>query len=521
MPVELKVTGAFPEWICGNLYRTGPGKLEVENEKTGKKTAISHWFDGLARHHKFEIKNGKVTYRSRDGSETVENELKERGSFPGMSFGQKPDPCERIWRKLFTVFRPAYNPPNDPTAFLVAVTPSKGLSLDGSQKSAITMKTDANIMQSVDPETLEPIEAFSYARIHPELTGPVSASHSCRDSQESFNYVLALGRETVFRIFKHDDGGHGQILATIKDAPPAYLHSLFLTKRFVILAVWQCDWAWKGLPVLWCRNMVDSFAPWDKDRDTIFYVISRTGGIVAKYTSPTFFAFHTINSYDDHDGSIILDLAMYPDNSVIENFFMDRLRSGLSPLTECRWRRFRLRDVPETPDKVVPTFRAEVVFTGGIDSVIELPSVAPPSHWKPYRYAYGIHVNPSTGQNSSKEVGFSQAIIKVDTWALSTPQNTNATPSHPSPHLVWRSDHLFPGEPVLVLRPLSEGMSLDDQPEDDGVLLLVTLDISRGASGLLVLDAKTLTEIARAELPDGQHIPFDVHGMWDMAAASS
>ena len=46
--------------------------------------------------------------------------------------------------------------------------------------------------------------------------------------------------------------------------------------------------------------------------------------------------------------------------------------------------------------------------------------------------------------------------------------------------------------------------------EGEGVLLSVVLDARRGTSFLLVLDAHSLAEIARAECP--HHIPFGLHG---------
>jgi beta,beta-carotene 9',10'-dioxygenase len=46
--------------------------------------------------------------------------------------------------------------------------------------------------------------------------------------------------------------------------------------------------------------------------------------------------------------------------------------------------------------------------------------------------------------------------------------------------------------------------------EDDGVLLSVVLDIGARSSFLLVLDAATLGELARASAP--HHIPFGFHG---------
>jgi len=67
----------------------------------------------------------------------------------------------------------------------------------------------------------------------------------------------------------------------------------------------------------------------------------------------------------------------------------------------------------------------------------------------------------------------------------------------------WHEPDCWPGEPVFVGRPGA-------REEDDGVLLSVVLDGRRDTSFLLVLDATTLTELARAEVP--HHIPFSFHG---------
>ena len=64
---------------------------------------------------------------------------------------------------------------------------------------------------------------------------------------------------------------------------------------------------------------------------------------------------------------------------------------------------------------------------------------------------------------------------------------------------------MYPGEPVFVPAPGATA-------EDDGVLLSVILDPERGTSSLLVLDAATLAERARAEVP--HHIPHGFHGQY-------
>ena len=51
-----------------------------------------------------------------------------------------------------------------------------------------------------------------------------------------------------------------------------------------------------------------------------------------------------------------------------------------------------------------------------------------------------------------------------------------------------------------------------------GVLLSVVLDARRGISFLLVLDAHSLAEIARAECP--HHIPFSFHGNYFPTSAT-
>ena len=68
----------------------------------------------------------------------------------------------------------------------------------------------------------------------------------------------------------------------------------------------------------------------------------------------------------------------------------------------------------------------------------------------------------------------------------------------------WREDGSYPGEPIFVRRPHARS-------EDDGVLLSVVLDAKRRTSYLLVLDARDLTELARAAVP--HHIPFGFHGL--------
>ena len=72
---------------------------------------------------------------------------------------------------------------------------------------------------------------------------------------------------------------------------------------------------------------------------------------------------------------------------------------------------------------------------------------------------------------------------------------------------LWKAPHCFPSEPIMV--PSGEG---GEDAEDDGVVLSQCYDAAREESFLLVLDAKDMTELARAYL--GMVCPSSFHGRW-------
>ena len=67
----------------------------------------------------------------------------------------------------------------------------------------------------------------------------------------------------------------------------------------------------------------------------------------------------------------------------------------------------------------------------------------------------------------------------------------------------WYEEGCYPGEPVFVATP-------DAAVEDDGVILSGVLDAKKAVSFLLILDASSFRELARAEV--SHHIPFGFHG---------
>jgi carotenoid cleavage dioxygenase-like enzyme len=174
-----------------------------------------------------------------------------------------------------------------------------------------------------------------------------------------------------------------------------------------------------------------------------------------------------VNSYEE-DQDVIVDVCTYPDAGIVQDLYMERLRAG-KPITGATLERFRI-----SPSS------GEVSVEPLLDETIELPRINyGRCNERPYRYVWGVG---SAG-------GWLDRIVKGDVVSRTSQ--------------IWQQDGAFPGEPVFVAAP-------DARDEDEGVLLSVVLDGRQETSFLLVLDAHSLEELARAEVP--HPIPFGFHG---------
>ena len=116
---------------------------------------------------------------------------------------------------------------------------------------------------------------------------------------------------------------------------------------------------------------------------------------------------------------------------------------------------------------------------------------------RPYRYAYGVCA-------PSRPTPWANGLAKLD---LGDPSASSA----PGPAKVWSAaPGGLPSEPIFVPRPGAAGGRISR--EDDGVVLSVVSDGAKGSAFLVVLDAATLTELARAEATF--QLPASFHGHW-------
>jgi len=93
----------------------------------------------------------------------------------------------------------------------------------------------------------------------------------CRSGSEGqlYNYWLnASSSPPEYKVFQVDTTGKGDVLATITDAPAAYLHSVFSTENYVLLIIWQADY--NSTRSKQFENIADSLNDWNPNRKALF-----------------------------------------------------------------------------------------------------------------------------------------------------------------------------------------------------------------------------------------------------------
>ncbi|ODA78612.1 hypothetical protein RJ55_05994 [Drechmeria coniospora] len=172
--------------------------------------------------------------------------------------------------------------------------------------SKLFLATDTSILQDINPDTLESLGSRNQSQLHPDLDGPLSCAHPQRDPKtgDLFNVNLHLGRSPTYRLFRVSAStGITDILAAVSgpDIRPAYIHSFFLTENYLILCIPSSHFHWDDAKILWERNLLDAMKPFDKSNLCRWIVVDRHGkGVVARFSTPAAFFFHSINAFEEH-----------------------------------------------------------------------------------------------------------------------------------------------------------------------------------------------------------------------------
>ena len=129
------------------------------------------------------------------------------------------------------------------------------------------------------------------------------------------------------------------------------------------------------------------------------------------------------------------------------------------------------------------------------DRLVEYPRTDPLCEGGPFRYGYAVEVAPNWDRSFDREVEhlgllrFDMARDEVAAWRP--------------------GQHRTASEPLFV-------RAADGRSDDEGWLLTVVYDATRGASDVYVLDASSLGRRPQAviHLPESVALPFRSHGTW-------
>ncbi|HEV7752864.1 MAG TPA: carotenoid oxygenase family protein [Baekduia sp.] len=417
-----------------------------------ERRSVTHWFDGMAMLNRFGFDGGSVSYASRFLDTDARRAALASG---GRSInGFATDPCRSLFQRVQSAFSPE-------------LTDNANVNLTRLGDEYIAM-TETPIPVRFDPETLATLGHDEGAAAFGQLT--TAHPHHDPVTGELVNFAAHLGRKSEYRVYARRSTSEGRTLATMPVREPAYMHSFAITPRFAVLlenplVVNPLKLALSG------KAFIHNYQ-WKPERGVRIHAFNRaTGALHRSWTADPFFVFHTINAFED-GGDLVVDLCAHADASIIDLLNLDGLRAGTS--------------APQDPRPL----RLTLPLAGGpaasrplADVDLELPRIDyRRRNGHDYRYAYGV---------SSAGSAFLKRLVKLDVT-----DGTFAT---------WDEPSSWAGEPVFVPRPGADG-------EDDGVVLSVVLDAEAGRSFLLVLDAGTFEEVARAEAP--HHIPFGFHGQF-------
>ncbi|XP_063612171.1 beta,beta-carotene 15,15'-dioxygenase-like [Penaeus indicus] len=350
-PVKGEVDGEIPLWLEGNLFRNGPGVLNIGD------TWYNHLFDGMAVLHKFTIKGGEAFYRSRilESDTYKKNTAANRIVIDEFGTRAYPDPCKTILQRFMSKF--------------------SGLQLDSpdvSDNCSVSMcyfsdqlfaMTETSLMRRVDPETLHTVGGRTNITNYVAVNMATAHPHVDPDG-------------TVYNMGTSFTGNKGPTYNIIKFPPKKTLPDVVVKFHVIRRSDGQL--------------------------------------LETKYEADTFFFFHSINAYEE-DGQIVIDLCCFDDGAVVNQIWLENITNPTETFNKAIQATPRRFVLPLNPQKspagtnlvTLPGTKCRstrnakgVVHCHSQDlsqDLMEMPRINYRFNGKKYRYGYGFI--PTKGLN--------------------------------------------------------------------------------------------------------------------------
>lgn len=414
---------------------------------------LAHWFDPLAMVRGFDIDDG-ISYTNRFVRSRDYAFARDRGRVRTQFPGTPPD--RPVWTRLRQALTGEF--PDNPVI---------GVARIGGELAAIT---ESPVALTLDPDTLETTGRIDLtAGLDADLT--LGHPHYDPWRETLVNLGVSYGRETTYTLFRRD-GRTVEPTATVAFDDAPYVHSFALTERYAVLPAmpFGLNATELLLGVITRATFVDAFERFDRPGE--FVVVDReTGEVAARNRVDPLFVYHHANAFADGD-NLVVDLVGYRDQQAVTDLTLANLRSDSPSVPRGDLRRYRL-----------PLDGGRATGETLREGHMEFPVIDYPGRLgRPYDRVY---VAESDGD----------AALPTRLARVAVPDGDAVT---------WAEPGAFPGEPTFVRAP--EGTNAE------GVVLSVVFDAETDDSFLVVLDATTMTERARAPLP--HRLPYGFHGQF-------
>nr|XP_034826966.1 carotenoid isomerooxygenase-like [Maniola hyperantus] len=469
-PLEGKVTGTIPSWIQGTLLRNGAGCKKIGD------CEYQHVFDGMALIHRFVIKGGRATYQCKFLESDVYKKNTAANRIAVTEFGTKavPDPCRTIFDRISSMFNFSVEATDNA---LVSVYPF------GDQIYAMT---EAPVLYQVDPESLETLgqkrlPANSMIVFH-------TAHPHVMPNGDLYNVGLSTAKGYVVVKFTNNGQGNmfekAEIVGSVKPRwklNPAYMHSFGITENYfhhhrTTLCISSVNMMRVSSSLTLSPQAMVSYPEYE----TNIILIHRETGETTQYTIDNLYFMHIINSFEQ-DGKLMIDLCSYKDGKLIDAMYLDAVKSRESNPDYGKWIQSRPKRIT-IPLDAPPMTKVEATLLGDVGIEVDRINIAMESVSDiDTEYKGGI-------------------LVKVNAETRKS--------------IIWHEPHTYPSEPIFIPHP-------DAKEEDDGVVLSAVLwGKDDHKVTLLVLNAKSLEEIARVDFVTPSQAPRCFHG-WYLPDQSS
>lgn len=507
---RLHVEGTIPNYVHGQYLRNGPGAFSTPD---GSKR-FTHVFDGLAKPQKFDISGGKVTFLSRFLQGQVYDSVMNHHEIPaGVYIGptaaaaaaaspqRQLNGSNNVFQRLAGLLsfdNACVNVEHLPSS---SSSESSG-SFVATTDAAFQVEFDMNTLETVGvhrPASIQGIPKFGSLSTITTAHGKTARKDGCFYNFYTEQNFLNGGKIRCHMVRKNKDASLTSIgYVDMPDHKVPCVHEISVTDNFAIMVVCPMYTDFNKLLLKQDNDVsIMKSMEFDASQNAQIHVFdmnrknildNKDVGPIASFETDPFLCYHHVNAYDDGHGRIVLDVVAYEDGSIASGdhgyLYMSNMQSTAGRMKQERegaiWR-FEM-DIADTHNNInnekalsyiKPLKKVVQDDVTGLPRCLELVTVDPERLGRPYRYAYG-------------HTGFARGMAGYVDWAL-----IKQDVSKDRKHGIWYEEFSYPSEPVFVANP-------DGQHEDDGVLLSSVYDSQRGENFLLVLDARTMTEVARA-----------------------